>query len=139
MGGARLTPTLDVSSTKLDRLLELALDRAEREVDDRRQLRAHFPDLFVLADRQVVLRRHADLNHHAVMVALVVGAVFARQRNVAASDAVRELVEPADTLEDVALEPLRAVDLVKDDLRRSLHTRVSGGDFASSPDPSRPL
>src|SRR5947207_10513653 len=121
-----------MSAAKLGSLLELALDRAEREVDDRRQLRRHFPDLFVLADRQVVLRRHTDLNQHAVTVALVVGAVLARQRDVAASDAVRELVEPGDALEDVALEPLSALDLVKDDLRRSLHTRVSGADFPSS-------
>jgi hypothetical protein len=64
-----------------------------------------------------VLRRHAHLHHYAVAVAFPVLAVLLGQRDMAARDALREALELLHTLPDVDFDPLRAVDVVKDDLR----------------------
>src|SRR6267143_859041 len=59
--------------------LQLALDRPEGEVDQRRQLALDVADLLLLFYRQVMMRRDPHLDHDAVAVALVMLALLARQ------------------------------------------------------------
>ena len=102
-------------------LLQLALDRAEREVDQRGQLLRHVVDHFRLLRRQVVVGRHARLDQHAVAVALVVRGLLLGQRDAAGSDAFCETLQPLHALEDVSFDPGRAIDVVEDEFWRGLH------------------
>src|SRR5689334_6252657 len=101
--------------------LQLALDGAEREVDERRHLRRHVDDLLLLLHRQIVLGRNAHLDHGAVAVAGVLRRLLARQGHVAARNAAREALEVLQALGYVRLDPGRAIDAVEDDLRSDLH------------------
>ena len=102
-------------------LLQLLLDGAERLVDHRRQLRLHVVDLLLLAHRQVVLARHAHLDHDAVAIALLVRALLARERHVATGDLGGELFEVAEPLGDELLDPGTALDVLENYFRRYLH------------------
>jgi hypothetical protein len=126
-----------LAAAQLGGLLQLALDRAEREVDQRRQLLRHVVDHFALLRRQVLVRRHARLHQHAVAIALVVRGLLLGERDAARSDAVRETLQPLHALEDVAFHPGGAIDGVEDEFRIGLHTRSNPRAGASSRE--RPL
>ncbi len=112
-----------VAAAQRRHLLQLALEGAEGEVDQRRQLRRHVADFLLLLHGEIVLRRHVHLHHDAVAVALVVRGDLLRQRDAAAGDALGVALQALQALGDVALHPFGAVDVVKDDLGRGLHVR----------------
>src|SRR5438132_721726 len=66
--------------------LQLALDRAESEIDQRRQLVLDVAHLLLLFYRQVMMGRDPHLDHHAVAVALVMLALLAREAKAANVD-----------------------------------------------------
>src|SRR6266850_7782928 len=101
--------------------LQLALDRGEGEVDQRRQLVLDVADLLLLFYRQVMVGRDPHLDHHAVAVALVMLALLARQGDVAGGNALGVAVELEKPLRHVVLDPGRALDAMEGDLRVDLH------------------
>src|SRR6185436_6065907 len=126
-----------LAAAQLGGLFQLALDRAEREVDERRQLLRHVVDHFALLRRQVLVRRHARLHQHAVAIAIVVRGLLLGERDTARGDAVREALQPLHALEDIAFHPGGAIDVVEDEFRIGLHTRSNPRAGASSRE--RPL
>src|SRR5258708_5863682 len=82
-----------------------------------------------------MLRRHTHFHHYAVPIAFLARALLAGQRDMATRDALREFVEPPHSLQNVVLDPFRALDVVVDHLRRDLHIFLIYAPAASS----RPL
>src|SRR5260221_624441 len=112
---------LCIAPALLDRPLQLLLDGAEGLVDERRQLGLHVADLLLLLHREVVLPRYAHLDHHAVVVALAVRGLLARQCHVAAREVLRKPLQVSKPLGNIALYPGAAIDAVEDYFRRKLH------------------
>src|SRR6266480_3901222 len=115
---------------------QLALDRGEGEVDQRRQLVLDVADLLLLFYRQIMVGRDAHLDHHAVAVALVMLALLARQGDMARGNAFGIAVELDKPLRDVVLDPGGALYTMEGDLRVDLHGLLPLGIWqvmASSP------